>query len=185
MSLKKYSYSVIYLAFSIVLFGCDRNQMNTASPQVNMNPQDIVLFYLDSLQHHNMTKIVTVNEKSDTFVVKHADWMKEMDFLEAINTNKPAYKGTLKVDTMHTGDTLVYHLQCQDQKLNLKEAFIYYYKDQLLHMTLTSFASNFLFKNAKEIYFNPSKGYRITGFQKLDLISKQNIAYIIQVNKTL
>jgi hypothetical protein len=185
MSFKKFRYPIVVIAITLFLHGCRNSHENAALDQVTMNPQDIVLFYLDSLQHHNMTKIVTVNGKSDTFIVKQADWIKEMDFLEAINTNKPAYKGTLKLDTTRIADTLVYHLKCLDQKLNLKEAFIYYHKDQLLHMSLTSFGSNFLFKNAKEIYFNPTKGYRIHGFQQLDLISKQNMAYIIQVNKTL
>lgn len=150
---------------------------------MRMNPQDIVLFYLDSLKQHDIIKVVTINQKSDTFKIFQADWIKEMDFLEAINTNKPAYKGTLYLDTLRIADTIVYHLTCSDQKLNLKEASMYYFNNQLMHMTMKSFANNFLFNNAKEIYFNPLKGFCIKGFQKLDLISDQNIAYSIQVNK--
>jgi hypothetical protein len=109
--------------------------------------------------------------------------MKEMDFLEAINTNKPAYRGTLSIDTSRNVDTLIYHLTCSDKKLNLKEAFIHYHQNQLMHMTLKSFGSNFLFNNAKEIYFNPLKGYSIKGFQKLDLLSNHEVDYTILVNK--
>lgn len=148
-----------------------------------MNPQDIILFFLDSLQHHDLLKVVTVNEQSDSFEIAQADWIKEMDFLEAINTNKPAYKGTLSIDTSRIADTLIYHLTCSDKKLNVKEAFIHYHKQQLMHMTLKSFGNNFLFNNAKEIYFNPLKGYSIKGFQKLDLLSNHEVNYTILVNK--
>jgi hypothetical protein len=171
---------IIAIAF---LCACSNENDKSALKQVSMNPQDIVLFYLDSLKNCDLEKIVTVNNNSDTFKITHADWIKEMDFLEAINTNKPAYKGTLELDSVYLKDTLIYHLVCNDQKLNLKEASIYYYKHQLLHMSMKSFGSNFLFNNAKEIYFNPLKGYSIKGFQKLDLLSKQEIAYRIQVNK--
>jgi hypothetical protein len=50
-------------------------------------------------------------------------------------------------------------------------------------MNFKSFGSNFLFNNAKEIYFNPLKGYCIKGFQKLDLLSNHEVAYTILVNK--
>ena len=148
-----------------------------------MNPQDIILFFLDSLKHHALIKVLTVNGQSDTIKITHADWMKEMDFLEAINTNKPAYRGTLSIDTSRNVDTLIYHLSCSDKKLNLKEAYIHYHKQQLMHMTLKSFGSNFLFNNAKEIYFNPLKGYSIKGFQQLDLLSNHEVNYTILVNK--
>ena len=166
-----------------LFISCTDKKNKVAVNNVRMNPQDIILFFLDSLKHHDILKVVTVNEQTDSFKIAKADWIKEMDFLEAINTNKPAYKGTLSIDTSRIADTLIYHLICSDKKLNLKEAFIYYHHNQLMHMTLKSFGSNFLFNNAKEIYFNPLKGYCIKGFQKLDLLSNHEVAYTILVNK--
>jgi len=180
----KLNLNIIFCCLTaLLMLACGNNQTVSLKRQVSINPQDIVLFYLDSLQHHNLIKVVTVNGNSDTNKIMRANWIKEMDFLEAINTNKPAYKGTLSMDTMRIVDTLVYHLTCNDQKLNLKEVFIYYHQNQLLHMTMKSFGSNFLFNNAKEIYFNPFKGYLIKGFQNLDVLSKQQIEYTILVNK--
>jgi hypothetical protein len=171
------------LLLATLLLSCTDKKNKVAVNNVTMNPQDIILFFLDSLQHHDLNKVVTVNGQSDSIKITHADWIKEMDFLEAINTNKPAYKGTLSIDTSRNVDTLIYHLTCSDKKLNLKEAFIYYHNNQLLHMNLKSFGSNFLFNNAKEIYFNPLKGYCIKGFQKLDLLSNHEVEYTILVNK--
>mgnify|MGYP006888933347 CR=1 FL=1 len=168
----------------MLLASCGDQKKQTRLSQRIMNPQDIILFFLDSLQNHDLKKVVTVNGQSDTLIIAHADWIKEMDFLESININKPAYKGTMSIDTSRSADTLIYHLICNDKKLNLKEAFIYYHNEQLLHMTLKSFGSNFLFNKAKEIYFNPLKGYYIKGFQKLDLLSNHEIEYVIFVNKT-
>lgn len=148
-----------------------------------MNPQDIVLYFMDSLQHHDLIKVVTVNSKTDTIKKVNVDWLNEMDFLESININKPAYKGTIKIDTLHIADTLVYNLSCSDNKLNVKYASMHYFRDQLMHMTVSASGSNFLFSNTKEIYFNPRKGYIIKGVQKLDLVSKQPIEYRICVNK--
>ena len=171
------------MLLATLLISCADNKNQVAVNNVTMNPQDIILFFLDSLQHHDLIKIVTVNGQSDTLTIARADWIKEMDFLEAINTNKPAYRGTLSIDTSRNVDTLIYHLTCSDKKLNLKEAFIHYHQNQLMHMTLKSFGSNFLFNNAKEIYFNPLKGYSIKGFQKLDLLSNHEVDYTILVNK--
>ena len=148
-----------------------------------MNPQDIVLFFIDSLQHHDLLKVVTVNNKTDTIRKLNADWLKEMDFLEAVNINKPAYKGTIVMDSMRTGDTLVYKLTCSDNKLNVKYASMHYFGDRLMHMTISSSGSNFLFSTAKEIYFNPLKGYIIKGFQNLDMLSEKPVEYRICVNK--
>lgn len=172
------------LFFISILTACNGIQNANKLNNVSINPQDIVLFFLDSLQHKDMVKVIKINDKSDTVKLKNADWIKEMDFLEAINTNKPAYKGTLQLDTTRNADTLIYHLTCNDKKLNLKEASIFYFKDQLLHMHLKSFSNNFLYSNAKEIYFNPLKGYCVKGFQKLDLISNKEVAYTILVNKS-
>ena len=173
----------LLIVAALLLTSCENSKKQGAINKVTMNPQDIILFFLDSLQHHDLKKVVTVNGQSDTIKIAHADWIKEMDFLEAINTNKPAYRGTLQLDSTSLNDTLVYHLVCNDQKLILKEASIYYYKNQLLHMNMKSFGSNFLFNNAKEIYFNPLKGYSIKGFQKLDLLSNHEVDYTILVNK--
>ena len=38
---------------------------------VKMNPQDIILFFLDSLQHHDLAKVVTVNGQTDSFKITH------------------------------------------------------------------------------------------------------------------
>lgn len=172
------------LAFALTI-SCDNAKKEAPQAEVTMNPQAIILFFLDSLQHTDLTKIVSINNQTDTFKIAHADWIKEMDFLEALNTNKPAYKGTLMLDTTRNLDTLVYHLTCRDKKLNLQEAYISYYRNQLLHMTVKSSNSNFLYNNAKEIYFNPLKGYCIKGCQQLDVISKHEVAYSILVNKTI
>jgi hypothetical protein len=177
------SYIALLLLLATLCISCTDKKNKVAVNNVSMNPQDIILFFLDSLQNHDLQKVVIINGKSDTLKIEHANWINEMDFLESVNTNKPAYKGALNIDTSRIADTLIYHLKCNDQKLNLKEAFIYYHKEQLMHITMKSFGSNFLFHNAKEIYFNPLKGYRITGFQKLDLMSNQEIAYTIIVNK--
>lgn len=166
-----------------MILSCNINQKAEDLHQVSMNPQDIVLFYLDSLQHKDMIKVIKINDKCDTITLKQADWIKEMDFLDAINTNRPAYKGTLLLDTTRIADTLIYHLVCKDRKLNLKEASMYYFNNRLLHMHMKSFSDNFLYSNAKEVYFNPLKGYLVTGFQKLDLISTKDITYTILVNK--
>ena len=174
----------IFLIAVSLFVACNSKKESSGLAQVSMNPQEIILFYLDSLQHQSLTKIVSINQKSDTIKILHADWIQEMDFLDALNTNKPAYKGALMLDTMHKADTLIYHLTCIDQKLPMKEATIYYHKEQLLHMNIKSFQHNFLFNNVKEIYFNPLKGYCIKGFQKLDLITKHNVSYTIQVTKT-
>jgi len=180
---KLFSNIVFFLIASFIFTSCEDSNKGVALNSVTMNPQDIILFFLDSLKHHDLNKIVTINGQSDTIKIANANWIKEMDFLEAINTNKPAYKGTLSIDTNRIADTLIYHLTCSDKKLNLKEAFIHYHHNQLMHMTLKSFGSNFLFNNAKEIYFNPLKGYSIKGFQKLDLLSNHEVAYTILVNK--
>jgi hypothetical protein len=171
------------LLAAMLLSSCADDKKQAAVNNVTMNPQDIILLFLDSLQHHDLVKVVTVNEQTDSFKIAKANWIKEMDFLEAINTNKPAYRGTLSIDTSRNVDTLVYHLTCNDKKLNLKEAFIHYHHNQLMHMTLKSFGSNFLFNNVKEIYFNPLKGYSIKGFQRLDLVSNHEVAYTIFANK--
>jgi hypothetical protein len=182
--LQKLISNIAFILFlAALLISCADNKNQVAVNKVTMNPQDIILFFLDSLKHHDLIKVVTVNGQSDTIKITHADWMKEMDFLEAINTNKPAYRGTLSIDTSRNVDTLIYHLTCSDKKLNLKEAYIHYHKQQLMHMTLKSFGSNFLFNNAKEIYFNPLKGYSIKGFQQLDLLSNHEVNYTILVNK--
>jgi hypothetical protein len=182
--LQKLISNIAFIFFlAALLISCADNKNQVAVNKVTMNPQDIILFFLDSLKHHDLIKVLTVNGQSDTIKITHADWMKEMDFLEAINTNKPAYRGTLSIDTSRNVDTLIYHLTCSDKKLNLKEAYIHYHKQQLMHMTLKSFGSNFLFNNAKEIYFNPLKGYYIKGFQQLDLLSNHEVAYTIMVKK--
>jgi hypothetical protein len=168
---------------ALIFTSCYDSKKNDAANSITVNPKNIILFFLDSLQHHDLRKIVSINGQSDTVIMAHADWIKEMDFLEAVNTNKPAYKGALRIDTSRNADTLIYHLTCTDKKLNLQEAYIHYHHNQLVHMTLNSFGSNFLFKNAKEIYFNPLKGYYIKGFQQLDLLSNHEVAYTIMVNK--
>jgi hypothetical protein len=146
-----------------------------------MNPQNIILFFLDSLQHHHMMKVISINNQCDTVLVEHADWVKEMDFLESLNTNKLAYRGTLSTDSMRIADTIVYHITCKDVKLNLKEAVMSYHHNRLLHMRCTSFSNNFLYSNVREIYFNPTKGYVVKGFQKLGLFANKEVAYTIQV----
>ena len=176
---------VIYIflfLITIILCSCS-SSVSSIDDTVAINPQNVILFYLDSLKGHNLLKISEVNGQIDTNLITNANWAKEMDFLEDLNTNKPAFKGALQIDSLRKNDTLVYTLICNENNIKLKKVTLKYYKQQLIDLTATLSTSNFLFNTYKEIYFNPLQGYTIKGFQKLDKTDKLKVDYFINCKK--
>ncbi len=179
-------YSLIGLISVIVTLASCVQKTNTAKEnKIDFNPQKEILSSLSFSQNTSVNKVIALNNKYDTLKKVQVNWLQEMDFLDLINTEKAAYKGNLFQYSEKKADTIYQFLSCNDPNLNFQKAEAAYYNQKLIHLTAWCNTNNFLYQNKKKIYFNPEKGYLITGHQSIKLFSKNSLEYLVLVQKDL
>ena len=178
----------VVCGFILLFIGAGCKQKPTVTPIESnnlINPAVVISNHLKEFQSYHLYKYSNVNGRVDSVMIKHPDWEKEIDIIDNLNIDKPVYKGIIQIDSSYVADTLIYKITCLEEKLKLKEVKLSYFHKQLLHINAIIAENNFIYSDSKQVYFNPKKGYKISGNLHTVLFFKYELSYDIVGEKTI
>ena len=150
-----------------ILGACHKVNTNTNSTSF-FNPKKLVEQQMVLLKNVGLKKIFTLNGKKNSVQLNQVDWKDEFNFLDEIDTDKAAFRNNLVMDSVQIGDTLIYNLNCIENKLLFKSATAKYCNKNLIELHIITATDNLIFNTQKNIIIKPNFGYSITGFINLN-----------------
>lgn len=115
------------------------------------------------------TKIVTVNDASESKMVRIADWTKELSVFSAADINRNAWKGLF--NTTNTGDLEIY--TSSDEKVPVKEVRITNRNGKVYQIRILIKNTNILYSSSDTLSYYPDSLYQIKKKQHIKLLAEK------------
>lgn len=115
----------------------------------------------------SLTKILSLNGKSDTLNVKYPDFELELDVFKNADINKPALSDKYTVDSIFSSDKL-YKIRytAKSDKLKIRKLSVQFDgQNKVVFVDIRSFNGSPMTKNVQYLTYQPNSGYVIKNEQ--------------------
>ena len=113
------------------------------------------------------TKIVQLNELTDTLQNATIDWKQELQALASADINKPAFVSNYKTTRSTQNDLETTSYTALKPSLNTQKLTVVRQKDQVISVEIQTLIENPLYTSSKKITYLPLKALKTEGTQSL------------------
>lgn len=116
-----------------------------------------------------VTKMVSINDSSETKSLKITDWKKELSVISDADINKASWKGAFLIKRKK--NLLIY--STSDEKVNVKKVIITYKNDKPSGFLLLLRTRNSLYTSTDSLSYYPDSLYTVNKTQDIRFLSKK------------
>ncbi|MES2689531.1 MAG: hypothetical protein V4658_03965 [Bacteroidota bacterium] len=126
---------------------------------------------LEKSKHGIIKTLMFNNETRQLIIEDTVNWQQELAPFTEIDLSSDVFSQAFLVDTIMNGSSAKITYMGKDEKMELKSVVILLENNKLVRISYELYTKNSLYANRKLLVYMPDNGYRITGFQKVNLLS--------------
>lgn len=124
---------------------------------------------------HSIIKTLVFNNETRQLLIKDTiNWVEELAPFTEIDLKSDAFTQAFQIDSISNGNQVKVTYTNKDEKMELKSVVVLLESDQVMRISYMLYTKNSLYENRKLLEYMSDNGYRITGFQKVKLLSGED-----------
>lgn len=114
----------------------------------------------------NITKTVTFNGQPEKKMVTIKNWEQEFDLFSGSDINRPSWRDSYRM--IARGDSVTY--TAVDDNLRTRRIIIVQKNHKVVHVDISNFTQNLLYKTTEHLVYIPDSVYRIEKHQSVKIL---------------